>query len=249
MVSNSPRPRGRLWEVDSARGAAVVAMVFFHLMWNLQFLGLTTVNIFSAPWQIFARSIGSSFAFLMGLSLTLAGARLRTLRGLWRYTLRRGTLVFGLGMLITLVTFVALGDQFVRFGILHLLGAMMLIATPFVFIPLWRVLTFGLLMIVLGALLSGQSVAGPWLLWLGIPPDGVQMADYYPLLPWGGPVLLGVAYGRLAYPEGKRHFLLPDLSSMAVVRALRLFGRHSLPIYLLHQPILLGALLAFQALR
>ncbi len=61
------RTRARLWEIDVARGVAVVLMVYFHLMWDLQFLGLSSVNVFSVPWQAFARGIGSSFAFLMGL--------------------------------------------------------------------------------------------------------------------------------------------------------------------------------------
>jgi uncharacterized membrane protein len=74
------------------------------------------------------------------------------------------------------------------------------------------------------------------------------MVDYYPLLPWGGAALLGVACGRLNYPDGRRRLSLPDLSAAAPVRALRFLGRHSLLIYLLHQPILLGALFGLQAL-
>ncbi len=45
-----------------ARGIAVVLMIFFHLMWNLQFLGLSDVNVFSAPWQAFARGSVASAA-------------------------------------------------------------------------------------------------------------------------------------------------------------------------------------------
>lgn len=237
-----PRTTARLWEIDVARGVAVVLMVFFHLMWDLQFLGLSDVNVFSTPWQAFARGIGSSFAFLMGLSLALVGARLRSRRALWRYALRRGGLIFGLGMLITLATYLALGDQYVRFGILHLLGSMLVIAVPFVFAPTWAVLLAGLAMIVLGALLAGQVIDGPWLLWLGVQQAGVAMADYYPLLPWGGPTLLGVSFGQWAYPGGARRQALPDFASTTPARALGLLGRHSLLIYLAHQPILLAIL-------
>lgn len=239
----------RLWEVDTARGVAVAAMVFFHLMWDLQYLGLSAVDVFSTPWQIFARGIGSSFAFLMGLSLVLVGARLGHRGALWRYALRRGATIFGLGMLVTLVTYFALGDQFVRFGILHLLGVMLVIATPFVALPVWRTLTSGLLMIVLGALITGQTIQDPWLLWLGIPSAGLAMADYYPLLPWGGAALLGVACGRVCYPGGRRWLALPEQGDLAPIKGLSFLGRHSLLIYLLHQPVLLGALFAFQAVR
>lgn len=244
--ARAPAIQSRWWEIDAARGVAVVMMVFFHLMWDLQFLGLSTVNVFSTPWQTFARGIGSSFVFLMGLSLALAGARLGGGGALWRYALRRGATIFGLGMLITLVTFLALGEQYVRFGILHLLGAMLIVAAPFVFLPAWRTLTVGLLMIVLGALIAGQSTQGPWLLWLGIPPAGVEMADYYPLLPWGGPALLGVAVGGWAYSRGTRRYSLPELARAPLVRSLSLLGQHSLLIYLAHQPILLALLFALR---
>lgn len=237
-----PPTTARLWEIDVARGVAVVLMIFFHLMWDLQFLGLSDVNVFSTPWQAFARGIGSSFAFLMGLSLALVGARLRSSATLWHYALRRGGLIFGLGMLITLATYLALGDQYVRFGILHLLGSMLVLAAPLMFAPAWAAFVVGVAMIILGVLLSGQTIAGPWLLWLGVQQVGVAMADYYPLLPWGGPMVLGVAVGQWVYPGGVRRRALPDLAPAAPVRGLALLGRHSLLIYLVHQPILLAIL-------
>lgn len=244
MDSSPTRPgaTARLWEIDVARGVAVVLMVFFHLMWDLQFLGLSEVNVFSTPWQTFARGIGSSFAFLMGLSLALVGARLGDRGALRRYALRRGGLIFVLGMLISLATYLALGDGYVRFGILHMLGSMLVVAAPLVFAPAWAALLAGLAMILLGALLAGRTVEEPWLIWLGVPQAGVAMADYYPLLPWGGPALLGVAFGLWAYPGGARRRRWPDLAATAPARALGLLGRHSLLIYLAHQPVLLALL-------
>lgn len=250
-TASSPRPAAapsRLWEIDVARGVAVVLMVFFHLMWDLQFLGLSAVNVFSAPWQAFARGIGSGFGFLMGLALALVGARLSDQAKLWRYALRRGATIFGLGALISLATYVALGDEYVRFGILHMLGAMLIVATAFVPLGGWPAAAAGLTMIALGALVGPSSeISAPWLLPLGIPPAGVAMADYYPLLPWGGPVLLGVAFGSWAYPGGVRRWRLPGLGGAPVARGLGLLGRHSLLIYLAHQPVLLAALFAVRA--
>ena len=65
----------RLWEVDTLRGIAIVLMVIYHFVWDLSYFGLYSVNVFSMPWQIFARSIGSTFIFLLGLSLTLSYSR------------------------------------------------------------------------------------------------------------------------------------------------------------------------------
>jgi uncharacterized membrane protein len=82
----------------------------------------------------------------------------------------------------------------------------------------------------------------PWLLWLGVKQLGRYMVDFYPLLPWFGVALLGVFCGLSLYPGGIPRFDLPDLSLKSPIRALSFLGRHSLVIYLVHQPIILGIL-------
>src|SRR5689334_15993286 len=134
-------PSARIWEIDALRGVAVILMIYFHLMWDLQFNGMSQVNVFSAPWQFFARSIGTTFTFLLGLSLYLVSTRLPNQATLWRYSLRRGGTIFAMGMVVTIATFFALGDDYVRFGILHLLGLTLILATPFVFVPIWLSIT------------------------------------------------------------------------------------------------------------
>jgi uncharacterized membrane protein len=184
------------------------------------------------------------------LSLTLDDTRRRAreaegLSGLslWGRTLRRGAQIFGFGLIITAVTYFTVRDQYVRFGILHLLGASIVLATPFLRLPPLVSVAWGLALILLGSYLNTRFVDFPWLTWLGVPQSGLVMADYYPLLPWFGIALLGIAAGKLFYPEGRRGFVLPDLSAIVPVRALRFLGRHSLTIYLIHQPIILGLLI------
>jgi uncharacterized membrane protein len=77
---------------------------------------------------------------------------------------------------------------------------------------------------------------------LGVRQFGRYMVDYYPILPWFGIALLGVFVGHTLYPGGTPRFTLPDLSQRAPIRGLTFLGRHSLLIYLVHQPILLGFL-------
>ena len=231
----------RLWEVDSARGIAVLAMIFFHFMWDLQFFGLTSVDVFSPAWQTFARSIGTTFMFVMGVSLTLDAVRFKdNASGIWRRNLRRGLTIFGAGMLVTLATFIIVSDEFVRFGILHLAGASIILAMPFVNRRIRYALIAGVVLIALGFLFGRLSAPYPWLIPLGIREAGVNMVDYYPLVPWFGVVLLGLAFGAYTFPQKQRRFAVPDWGNTAPARFLQFIGRHSLAIYLLHQPILIA---------
>ncbi len=240
-----PSKPARLWEVDTLRGCAIVAMVIYHFTWDLSYFGLIPTNLMSTPWQSFARGIATTFIFVMGVSLTLSYSRARQRVGraaLFRKYLGRGGQIFGLGLLITLATYLFLGRGFVIFGILHLLGLSIILAYPFLGRSRWLSLGTGLGAIGLGIYLSSLVVAHPWLLWLGVRQASRYMVDYYPLLPWFGIALLGVFAGKSLYPRHRRTFSLPDLSGLAPVRGLRLLGRHSLAIYLLHQPLLIALL-------
>lgn len=236
----------RFWEIDALRGLAVVLMIFFHLMWDLAYFGLAEINIYAWPWQAFARSIGGTFILLLGLSLALQLTRSNA-RALWMPTLRRGCMLFGLGMIITIVTRLLLGEGFIVFGILHMLGISLIMAYPLTRWPLPILLLLSVLVIALGIALDQVVVSYPWLIWLGARQEGRVMADYYPLFPWFGVVLLGIGIGRTLYPQGERRRNLPELRHIAPIRALCFLGRHALLIYLIHQPILLGLLFGFGA--
>lgn len=234
----------RLWEVDTARGFAIVLMVFYHFIWDLYYFDLYQADLMRGPWQIFARSIATTFIFVMGVSLTLsyrkAGHKLDSAALAKKY-IGRGAKIFGWGMLITAATYLFIGRGFVIFGILHLLGFSIIIAYPFLGRSQWLSLLMGLLIIGAGIYADRLVVSHPWLIWLGIKQRGIFMVDYYPVLPWAGIAFLGIFTGRLLYPAGGRRLSLPDLSGLAPVQALSLLGRHSLLIYLVHQPVLIGS--------
>jgi uncharacterized membrane protein len=239
------REQRRYWEIDAARGLAVILMVFFHLMWDLSYFRVTDVNVFSREWQVFARSIGATFTLLLGLSLALRREReqIAGLKG-WLPFLRRGLWVFGFGMLVTLATYVTIGAGFVVFGILHLQGLALILAYPFVRLPASVTGLAALSVFALGSYLNTLVAPFPWLIWLGVPEQSRAMVDYYPLLPWFGAALLGVMVAKLLYPSGVREFNLPAVEDMGSIQLLRFLGRHSLVIYLVHQPLLIAALIA-----
>ena len=235
----------RFWEVDAIRGIAVILMIFFHLVFDLYYFGAYRGNLMSPGWQTFARSIGGTFTFLLGVSLTLRYSKLVTRLSGWPLFLkflRRGAWIFFWGMVVTVVTRVVVGDAFVIFGILHLLGLSTILAYPFLR-SRWAALIGGIVVIVLGFYIRGNVSLPPWLLWLAMKNGARFMVDHYPLLPWFGFALLGVFAGLTLYPRGEPRFTMPDLSRRLPVRALTFLGRHSLVIYLVHQPVLVGILL------
>ena len=245
-VLASSRP-SRLWEVDALRGVAVVLMVIYHFTWDLVYFGLYQANLLVGPWQWFARGIATIFIFVMGVSLTLSDTREWERRGqppaFTKYLLRGGK-VFGLGLLVTVATYFFIGRGFVIFGILHLLGLSIMLDYPFLRINRWVSLLAGLGVIAAGMYVDTLVVAYPWLIWLGVKQAGIYMVDYYPVLPWFGISLLGIFTGYSLYPQGARGFFLPNLADLLPVPGLRFLGRHSLLIYVIHQPILIGLLFA-----
>jgi uncharacterized membrane protein len=84
-------------------------------------------------------------------------------------------------------------------------------------------------------------VTVPWLMPLGFQFPGFASSDYFPLLPNLGYFLFGTLLGRRLYRI--RETCLPRIDPQQLpIRFFCFCGRHSLPIYLLHQPLIAGIL-------
>lgn len=235
----------RFWEIDFLRGIAILMMITYHLLFDLNYFGFTSTDLHSLTMLLFLYPIGTTFLLLVGISLTLSYARMKdtaTKNQVRIKYLKRGGSIFGLGLLITLVTWIYPHDGFIVFGVLHCIGLSILLSYPFLSSRLPALLT-GVLCIIVGIfLLMTVTVDFPWLLWLGFVPIHFYTLDYFPLLPWFGVVLIGIFLGNTLYQNNARTFTLKDHSGFFVSRLFCFLGRYSLIIYLVHQLIIGGVL-------
>ena len=225
----------RFWEIDFLRGIAIIMMIIYHALFDLWFFGIYTVNVETGLWSLFAMVTASMFIFLSGISLTISCSRNHDTRK----HLFRGAKIFLFGLVATVATWLFLGEGFVIFGILHFIGLSIIIGY---FLVRFRFINMilGAVVILAGLFLQAVSFSFPWLLWLGFRPQGFVTVDYFPLLPWFGLFLIGIAIGNWFYTRGTRRFSLLDLSNSSLVKPLSFLGRHSLIIYLLHQIVIVA---------
>ncbi len=227
----------RLHGVDVARGAALVAMAVYHFTWDLHFFGLIATDPVAHPaWALFARSIAASFLCLVGVGLVLSERG-----GLDRRAfLIRLAKVSGAALLITAATMAAFPDSYIFFGILHHIAAASVLGLLALRLPTSAALALAGTVFVAPVLFQHPAFSHPALVWLGLAPVPPRTNDFVPLLPWFGWVLSGIAAGRalLGTPRFAAAFALRPASRP--VRVMAAAGRHSLAIYLLHQPILIG---------
>ncbi|MFP4654508.1 MAG: heparan-alpha-glucosaminide N-acetyltransferase [Methanohalobium sp.] len=239
------RPSGRFWELDFLRGIAIVLMIVFHLLYDLDYFGGYNFSLHSGVFLYLGRSAAIIFILLVGISLTLSISRTKKYsspgQNLYPKYIKRGLRIFGWGLLLTLLTLTFIGEGVIVFGILHFIGVSIILAYPFLRFKSINLL-MGIIFICLGLYLQNFNIDFPWLLWLGFIPENFYTFDYFPILPWFGVVLIGVFAGNMLYPGYTRQFNLADLSRFIPVNIFCLMGRYSLFIYLVHQPFLIMVL-------
>ena len=233
----------RLWAVDALRGFAVVLMILFHSIADLQKVGGYKLGLGVAFWWGSPTVIAGIFLFLVGFSQALAIRRRPEFRTFGRH-FRRGAGVLACGLGITAVTAVIDREHMVVFGILHLIGVSIWLAYPMLRLKPSVLGTSAAAAIGLGIALTWVEPLNPVLYHLGFGPRAGGSWDFFTLLPWFGVVLAGAAAANsLSEPLPDGHLIARPRPAGRVgtaVRAAEFLGRHSLIIYLVHQPVLIG---------
>ena len=227
--------------IDCLRGLAVVCMVAYHLMWDLAYIyGVDMPWFDSEAMHIFQRSIRWAFILLSGFCFPLG-------RRQWK----RGLLILGCSLVITLVSLVAIPDSPIHFGVLTLLGSSMLLTIPVHKLTKkwdpYLVLTIAAALFGLTCRLSQGYVlhqpmpravyANYFTAYFGLPPYGFYSSDYVPLLPWFFAYLMGYGIYRIF----EKHNWL-RVFSLFRIPPFEWIGRHALIIYMAHQPLVYGLL-------
>ncbi len=236
--------RERYGFLDTIRGLVLVSMIGYHALWDaVNLLRLSGISMDSFWVSIWQRSICWTFILLSGFCWQLG-----------KRPFHRGIIVFGAGLLVTLVTVMVLPSQRIIFGILTLLGSCMLVMIPlervFQKIPALAGFMCSLCFYFFTAnIAEGYLGFGRWIplpeswyhgylgAYLGFLPAGFFSTDYYPLFPWLFLFIAGYFLYRLAM----------DSSLWKKIRGLShpvlsFLGKHSLLVYLLHQPLLFGVI-------
>ena len=214
----------RVDELDSLRATALVLMLILNFVTDLNHFGLINTETGDMWWWM-ARITASLFVGISGVSYFLAH---RLEYDFTKTSGRTKRLIFW-AFVITIITYIFEPSVYVRFGVLHLLALASIVAFPVARKPKFA-LGIGLILLIIP--LSSNSN----LVWIGLS-ETVIAVDYFPLNPWLGIFFIGLALASRIYPEGK------PLTGIQWPEKWLWFGRNTLTIYVIHQPILIGFLI------
>lgn len=237
LAAASNAPNHRLDWIDALRGLSLLAMFAYHLIWDLAYFGLITRQIPLSPgFKLFGHGIAATFLSLVGLSLVLAHQKHWHWSAFWR---RLAVLVLA-SAVISLVTYILFPDSFIFFGIIHCIALVSLLAVPTLRLPLVALWLLALLILLLPAIAADPHFDQPLLWWTGLGLEQPESNDWRPLFPWGGFAFLGMALMRQGQAWDVLSHLAQWRAKTGLSRLLVWGGRHSLLVYLVHQPVFLG---------
>lgn len=220
--------------VDALRGMAIGLMLVYHFSFDLRHFHAIAADFEHDPfWLGFRALIVACFMLLVGVSLVLAAVAGTSPAKFWK----RIALIAAFALAASIGSYLVFPRTYIFFGILHCIAVASVLAWPLVRHPRAAAVA-GLAIIAAGLTLAHPAFDYRALSWLGFTTMKPATEDYVPLAPWAGVVLVGVAIGHALVDTGFR-----ALGPLAAAPAwLQWLGRHSLAVYMVHQPVLLGAL-------
>lgn len=239
-------PKVRYTIPDALRGLSLISMIIYHAMWDLVYIfGVSADWYRSEVAFVWQQSICWTFIILSGFCWHFG-----------RNKLKRGIIVLAGAIIINAVTVLFMPENAIRYGVLSLIAAGTLILIPLDKL-LRRLSPYIGLILSVGLFFITRNVPSGYLgfgsldmaelpyslytsgltAWLGFPDADFSSTDYFPIIPW----LFLYLCGYFLYYIFRRLSLLKHLSAFSIP-PLEFLGRHSLIIYMLHQPVIYGVL-------
>ncbi len=226
-------------------------MIFFHILWDLDYFGILPLNHDIYEFQKIAPIM---FFLLLGMCIVVSKKHSNdnTSDQHKKYILHlmiRGLKIFSLGMMITIATLIFIPDRPIIFGVLHCLGVSIMLSILFLYQKtIYKILCAAGVMIA-GYLFGLFPVTHPTAvhLALGFHQNNVwkYTIDYFSIFPWFGVCLLGMALAEIIYVDNTRRISCINLSKYKPCIFFSWLGKHSLSVYILHQPIIAGIILLY----
>jgi len=220
--------------LDLMRGIAIIMMIAFHFIYDLNSFGFSDIPLYT-HWAGIAWRCLIVFLFLSAVGISLVIAHGKGIK--FKKFLKR-LLYLGIAALfVSAGTYVMFPDGWVYFGILHLIWFSTIIAISFVNLPKTSLLIAALILI--GAIFDQPNLS--FISYLLEPYLPLGSVDYYPLFPWLSFVFIGIYLGHNPYYQKIFIFRL---------NWLEVIGKHALIIYLTHQIVLFSVVsLAYNLLN
>lgn len=217
--------------LDFIRFFAIINMVAYHFIFNLNYFNLINYSVFeSYSGQLWRSFIVTGFLLSVGISMGLSVARRRNFQGIKSSLFK----IFLSAVVVSGGSYFIFPEAWIFFGILHFIFLAKIVLLPFTkfpFVALAAAIIIFIVYYVYGSYNPFNVLYGVWLF-----PKNYTF-DMVNIIPWSGVVLLGIFLSR--YPLYKIFFILDKLGDNKLVSFI---SRHSLIIYLLHQAILFPAL-------
>ena len=249
LILNSNKDRA--YELDLLRGIAIVMMMCMHFSYDIRYeFGCDAFSYLESEWY---------WVFIHPLNLVLFVGVSGVCCAFSKNNLKRGAKLLGVALAFTVVTGAVSYFTdiycFILFNVLHMLSVSTLFYAllEYIFTKLKlndnaRAFITGLIGAYITTLLLRlhylDGLSDNWLLIpLGIQVDGAPaVVDFMHIIPWMGVFLVGASLGKICYKEKKSLFPKPSDTFCKIKAPLEFLGRHSLIVYLVHQPVGYGIL-------
>ena len=225
--------------IDLIRGIAIINMVLYHLLYDLDYIFGDDIYLFSTIYaHLWQNLIAMTFIITSGISYNFGSKNIK-----------KFIILLICASIISIISYIFMYDEFIAFGIIHffafatlfliifesilnkinsyiglVFSALLFISTKFI--------TNGYLIIPSGKYyLPEKLYEYSFLFWAGFPKNNFVSSDYFPLIPWLFLFLMGFYLGRIVLSSNIK-------TKKKSINPINIIGRYSLLIYMIHQPII-----------